>query len=269
MTKQKAIYKFYEQRNTSFIPGGQVLLRFSLFCLLAAITHTVMAQHLLSGLRGVVIDQQSEAPLPFATISLSGTDPLIGTTSNEAGEFELREVPIGRYDVQVSFLGYEPKVLNGVLISSGKVRHLEIGLTESVINLDEIVVRPKEEKAQPLNRMATVSARQLSMEEANKYAGGLDDPARLAASFAGVAGELEHNGIVIRGNAPRGLLWRLEGIEVPSPNHFGEITGFGVGGITALSSQMMANSDFLTGAFPGRVWQRAFGRFRPVYANRE
>ena len=109
--------------------------------------------------------------------------------------------------------------------------------------------------------MATINARQLSVEEANRYAGGFDDPARLAGSFAGVASEIGNNGIVIRGNSPRNLLWRMEGIEISNPTHFANVIAFGAGGITALSSQMLANSDFYTGAFPAEYGNALSGVF--------
>ncbi len=99
------------------------------------------------------------------------------------------------------------------------------------------------------------------MEEASRYAGGIDDPARLASSFAGVAGNLSSNAIVIRGNAPKGLLWCLEGVEIPNPSHFANVTSFGGGGITALSSQMLTSSDFYTGAFPAEYGNALSGVF--------
>ena len=234
-----------------------LLVALILLCL-----HFAHAQQATGTIRGQVLDQASESPLSFASVSVMDTDPFIGTTTDDNGHFVLDNIPVGRYNILVSYLGFEPVTLNSVLVSTGRTTSLNIGLKESVVNLQEVVVRPKKEKEKPLNKMAVVSARQLSVEEANKYAGGFDDPARLAASFAGVASNLTSNGIVIRGNAAKGLLWRIEGVEVPSPNHFGDVAGgFGAGGITALSSQMLANSDFLTGAFPAEYGNALSGVF--------
>ncbi|MEL6358302.1 MAG: TonB-dependent receptor, partial [Bacteroidota bacterium] len=66
--------------------------------------------------------------------------------------------------------------------------------------------------------------------------------------------------IIIRGNSPRGLLWRMEGIEIPNPNHFSE-EGASGGGISALSVNVLANSDFFTGAFPAEYGNAASGVF--------
>ena len=221
----------------------------------------LLAQSPSSSIQGVVLDRDLERPLPFATIQVLETDPLIGVVADENGKFVIDGLPVGRYSLQVHFLGYETQLFNEVLLVSGKATRLQVYLKESPHLLEPVVVRPEKEKEKALNKMALVSARQLNMEEANKYAGGFDDPARLVASFAGVASNITSNGIAIRGNAPKGLLWRIEGIQVPNPNHFAEVDGFGSGGITALSSQMLGQSDFMTGAFPAEYGNALSGVF--------
>jgi len=201
-------------------------------------------------------------PLPFATIVILTLDPVMGTMSDDKGLFRMDKVPVGRHNIQISFVGYESKVIPELLITSGKESVLDIGLKEKVELMDEVVVKAYTQKDKPLNSMSTVSARSFSVEEAQRYAGGFDDPARLASSFAGVATRyLDDNSIIVRGNAPKGLLWRLEGIEVPNPNHFANMTTFGGGGISALSSLMLANSDFFTGAFPAEYGNAMSGVF--------
>ena len=210
----------------------------------------IFAQDLTQTIKGQIIDESSQEPIPFATIVIIDTEPLMGTTSDIDGNFIIENVPIGRYDLKISFLGYEPVIKPEVVLTSAKVVILNIGLVESAYSLDEIVIKPRIIKEKPINRMATVSARMLSVEEANRYAGGFDDPARLASSFPGVASSVGNNSIVIRGNAPKFLQWKIEGVEIPNPNHFADLGTFGGGGLTALSSNLLANSDFYTGAFP-------------------
>ena len=223
---------------------------------------TTFSQDITQVVRGKVVDEESQMPLPFTTIVVLTLDPVMGTTSDDKGYFRLDRVPVGRHNIQVSFMGYESKVLPELLITSGKEFVLEIGLKEKVEMMDEVVVKAYTQKDKPLNSMSTVSARTFSVEEAQRYAGGFDDPARLASSFAGVAtGYLDDNAIIVRGNAPKGLLWRLEGIEIPNPNHFANMTTFGGGGISALSSLMLANSDFFTGAFPAEYGNAMSGVF--------
>ncbi len=210
----------------------------------------LQSQIITQTLRGKVIDSENLSPLPFTNVSLPGTDPLLGTTTDIDGNFRIEKIPVGRHEVKASFIGYETTVMREIILNSAKETVIEIKLKESITSLGEIVIKATDKKESALNTMAIVSARQLSVEEASRYAGGFNDPARVAASFAGVAGNMGNNGIVIRGNAPRALLWRMEGVEIPNPNHFADILSFGAGGLTALSSQMLANSDFFTGAFP-------------------
>jgi hypothetical protein len=209
------------------------------------------AQRPVQTLRGTVTDNASNVPVSYATVILQGTKPAIGTTTDSTGNFVLKNVPVGRYDVGVSMVGYQPSVVNEVQVSSGKETFITISLKEATTELKEVVVKRTISKEHPLNSMASVSARMLSVEEASRYAGGFDDPARLVSSFAGVASNVGNNGIVVRGNNPKSLQWKLEGVEIPNPNHFADVTGtFGGGGLTALSSQLLANSDFFSGAFP-------------------
>jgi len=221
----------------------------------------IFAQDLTQTIKGQIIDESSHEPIPFATIVIIGTNAVLGTTSDMGGNYSIENVPIGRYDLKISFLGYKPVIKPEVVVTSAKVVVLNIGLVESAYSLDEVFIKPRIIKEKPLNRMATVSARMLSVEEANRYAGGFDDPARLAASFPGVASSVGNNAIVIRGNAPKFLQWKIEGVEVSNPNHFADLGSFGGGGLTALSSNLLANSDFFTGAFPAEYNNALSGVF--------
>ena len=230
--------------------------------LVALSSFASFAQVITQDIRGRIIDAESEAPVAFATIAIPTCDPPRGTISDEDGYFRIDNVPVGRHNLQVSFVGYETRVIPEILVTSGKELVLNIGMKEKIIVMEEVVVKAFAKKDKPINSMASVSARTFSVEEAQRYAGGFDDPARLASSFAGVAtGYLDDNSIIIRGNAPKGLLWRLEGIEISNPNHFADMTTFGGGGVSALSSLMLANSDFFTGAFPAEYGNAMSGVF--------
>ena len=240
---------------------GRALLFLILFLAAPPSPLSLTAQPLTGRISGQVVDETTRAPIPGATLVLQGTDPVIGGTSNADGEFVLRDVPVGRYDLRVSSLGYEPVILKELLLTSGKELLLTIGLTETVMTGKEVVVTARILKGRPLNQAATTSGRMFSVEEANRYAGGFDDPARLASSFAGVASTIGNNGIVIRGNAPKSTAWRLEGVEIPNPNHFADLDALGGGGLTILSSHLLDNSDFLTSAFPAEYGNALSGVF--------
>lgn len=219
------------------------------------------AQVITQVIRGAVYDRESHIPLPGANIIVLNSNPVLGAVSDENGNFRLSQVPVGRHTLQISFLGYESYTVQEILVTSSKEVVLNIELKESATQLNAVEVKAYSNKEQPINAMATISARQLSVEEASRYAGGFDDPARLAAVFAGSSSTMSNNGIVIRGNAPKGLIWRMEGVEISNPSHFADVTTFGAGGITALSSQMLANSDFYTSAFPAEYGNALSGIF--------
>ena len=212
-------------------------------------------------IRGVVTDGASGQPLPYVSVTVVRANPPVGITTDVAGNFRLSSLPVGRYDLQSSCMGYETVVSKEIMVSSGKEVFLEIVMRENIQELSEVTIRPKVNKEVPLNPMALAGARMLSVEEASRYAGGLDDPARLVTAFAGVSGGVSSNGISIRGNSPMFLLWRLEGMEAVNPTHFSDITGVGGGIIAALSSHVLGNSDFFTGAFPAEYGNALSGVF--------
>ena len=229
--------------------------------LVAYIAYVVgMSAQTMQTVRGSVYENATGAPLEFATVTVADATPPIGTTTDSVGEFSMK-VPVGRHNIKVSYLGYEPVILKEMLVSSSKEMVLNIGMTESLTTLNEVVVTPHINKAEPLNNMAVTGGRMLSTEEASRYAGGMDDPARLVSAFAGVSFNVGNNGIVVRGNAPRSLQWRLEDVEIPNPNHFADVTTFGGGGFTSLSSFVLGNSDFFTGAFPAEYSNALSGVF--------
>jgi hypothetical protein len=238
------------------------MLNKKMFWMFLMFTTQVSAQELTQTIKGKILDNETQEPIPFATVVIKNTNPIIGTTTEDNGNFRLENVPIGRYDIEVSYLGYESTIISEVVVTSAKEVVLKITLTESAYALDEVIIRPKTNKEEPLNKMATVSARMLSVEEASRYAGGFDDPARLASSFPGVAtSSVGNNAIIVRGNAPKYLQWKIEGVEVPNPNHFANLSALGGGGLTALSSNLLANSDFFTGAFPAEYNNALSGVF--------
>jgi DNA-binding TFAR19-related protein (PDSD5 family) len=162
-------------------------------------------------IRGVVRDANSGEPLEYTTVQINNTAYVAITDS--LGRFQISNVPIGRYDLLVSSAGYKTLFLREQLLTSAKESYNEISLHEKVLMLNEVIVRPAVNKQQPLNSMALAGARMFSVEEANRFAGGFDDPARLVSSFAGVAGNLSSNSISIHGNSPQFLQWRLEDVD--------------------------------------------------------
>lgn len=222
---------------------------------------TIRAQNLTQTVRGIVIDKISQSPLPGAAVILLESNPMNGSTTDGEGRFKLLNVPVGKQSLKVSFLGYKNVTLSSLSVNAGKELVLTIQMEEDITVMAEIEVKANVDKNKPLNELSTVSTRAFSVEETQRFAGAFNDPARMAASFAGVvqAGD-GNNHISIRGNSPNGLLWRMEGVEIPNPNHFSGV-GTSGGGISILSSQLLGNSDFSTGAFAAEYGNALSGVF--------
>lgn len=233
-------------------------LLFIIFIFTAVIS---FSQEITQTIKGKIVDVDSEMSLPGASVIVVDSDPIIGTITNIDGIFKLDNVPVGRVSLQISFIGYETQFMSDILLSSGKELSLNISLKESFLALNEVVIKAEVKKEEALNKMATLSARTFSVEDAQRFAGGMDDPSRLVSTYAGVTpSTVDNNEIVIRGNAAKGILWRLEGVEIPAPNHLaGMFSGGGVN--TMFSSNMLSNSDFFTGAFPAEYGNATSGVF--------
>jgi hypothetical protein len=218
------------------------------------------AQSLTQTIRGTIVDQVSQMPLPGANVIIINSEPVMGGTTDVDGQFKISKVPVGTYSLKVTFIGYKELILPNVIVNSGKEVVLTVPIEEDIMQMQELVITATE-KDKPLNDMAVVSARTFSVEETRKFAAAVNDPARMVSSFAGVVSADDgNNSISIRGNSPFGLLWRMEGVDIPNPNHFAN-AGTAGGGISILSSQLLANSDFMTGAFAAEYGNALSGVF--------
>ncbi len=222
---------------------------------------SVDAQEITQVIRGVVLDRESKQPIPGANIIVVDSDPLIGAVSDEKGIFRLEKVPVGRQSIKISYIGYHDRRINDMLIKSSKEVVLDIEIQEKIYQGDEFVISAKADKREAINKMATVSARTFSVEESQKYAGSLNDVARMAQNFAGVQGTNDNrNDLIIRGNSSIGVLYRLDGVDIPNPNHFALMGSTG-GPISILNNNTLKNSDFYTGAFPAQYGNAIAGVF--------
>jgi hypothetical protein len=220
-----------------------------------------LAQSPTQVIRGTVVDKESKYPLIGAAIVLI-KDSLVkaGAYSDEQGNYRLENVPLGRQSIKVTYLGYKEVVINDVIVNSGRETILNIEMEASVNTMQEVVVNGNG-VGRSSNEMSTVSARTFSVEETNLYAGSRGDPARMASNFAGVQGaDDSRNDIVIRGNSPSGVLWRVEDVDIFNPNHF-NIAGTAGGPVSILNNKILANSDFYTGAFPAEIGNSVAGAF--------
>lgn len=211
-------------------------------------------------IRGKVLDAITSQPLPGAHVRLLG-DFGLATTSDFNGQFLLVAVPAGRQTIEASYVGYASRRISNLMVTIGKEVFVEVLLDELPVSLEEIIVRSSRPKEQTINEMAMVSARTFSVEETERFAGSLGDPARMVANYAGVMTQNDsRNDIIIRGNSPSGVMWRMEGIEIPNPNHFASLGTTG-GPVSMVNNNLLMNSDFLTAAFPAEYGNALAGVF--------
>jgi hypothetical protein len=241
-----------------------IRLMIRLFFFLALFPVCTFAQNNTQNIRGVITDKLSHTPLTGVAIQIGSLQK--GTITDTLGKYSLTNIPPDRYEIKISYLGYKSMTIPNVLVTSGKEVILDIALEETFSQLAEVVIKATK-KGGTINKLASVSARTFSMEEVNRYAGGRSDPARLVANFAGVsAPDDSRNDIVIRGNSPVGVLWRIDGMNVTNPNHFASVGTTG-GAVSALNTNLLKSSDFFTSAFPAEYGNATAGVFDLGFRN--
>ena len=219
------------------------------------------AQNYTQTIRGRLTDKETRQPIAFATVVVRINDVVMGSISDENGHYRIEKVPVGRAGIEIRMVGYETLGIGNVEVTTGRETIVNAELTESTIALEGVVVRAQSNKEVPINPFASASARTFSVEEAQRFAGASYDVSRMAMNFAGVmTTDDTQNEIVIRGNSPIGMIFRLDGIDIPNPNHFGDGSASG-GVISMLNVNTLANSDFLTGAFPAEYSNTLSGVF--------
>ncbi len=208
------------------------------------------SQDLTQTIRGTITDQDSKIPLAGVTVILANSDPIIGVSTDINGRFKLDRIPIGRAAIKLSYIGYENKTISNLVINSGKEVVLDLTMLETIEEMNEIVLSTNQKRGRPVNDMAIISSRSISLEESSRFASGFNDPSRIVSSYSGVATTQDgSNDIIVRGNSPKYVQWRLEGVPITNPNHFSDQNAGGGSGVSSLNNNLLATSDFYTGAF--------------------
>lgn len=247
-------------KTTLHLPKHPSILMLISGMIICLFTNTVTAQNLTQTIRGEVRDKETKETIIGASVVLVDSDPFNGTITNTEGIFVLNNVPVGRQSLQISFMGYKPLFLSNLVITSAKELQLMVEIEISTTELKEVVVSAYD-KNEALNKMASISARSFSIDETQRYAGSWGDPARMVSGYGGVIAVNDtRNDIVIRGNSPVGLIWKLEGIPIPNPNHFATSGATG-GAVSILNNNTLSNSDFYTAAFPAEYGNGVSGVF--------
>jgi len=237
------------------------MLKKNLFAFIFSfLTYAFFSQLPSQTVRGKIVDSETNFPLVGAKLELKlGTSDNPKVVSNFDGEFEFKKIPVGKYQLVASMSLYESKTLT-IEVNSGRETILVIPLAEMITTKEEVTVTARK-KGEIINEMAVISAQQFSVEETNRYPGSRMDPARMASNFAGVNGaDDSRNDIIVRGNSPLGVIYRVEGIDIPNPNHFA-IAGSSGGPVSILNNKILGNSDFFMSAFPAEYGNSSSGVF--------
>jgi hypothetical protein len=233
------------------------------FFLVMILPTTLLAQQSTQTVRGILTDRDSKQPLIGATVTIMNGEVLGGAVTDIDGNFKITNVPLGRKTIRVTYIGYESLTYPDIMVTAGKEVVLNLSMAESVTNMNEVTISYDRRKDPTVtnNEMATVSSRSFNPDDTKKYAGALGDPSRMAANFAGVvSGNDSRNDIVVRGNSPSAMLWQMEGVNIPNPNHFGG--SFSTGGpVSMLNANNIGKSDFFTSAFPAQYGNANGGAF--------
>lgn len=224
-------------------------------------SNAAQAQTFTQTIRGKVIDIDSKSPVFGANVILQNSETFIASATDVDGNFRLEKILVGRQAIKITCIGYEDAMLGNIIVTSGKEVILTIELREKVTTVETIEVTAETDKTKANNDLVTVSSRNFQAEETGRYAGSRGDPSKMVANYAGVSsGNDARNDIIVRGNSPLGVLWRLEGVDIPNPNHFSAQGATG-GPISMLNNNILGNSDFLTGAFPAEYGNKTAAVF--------
>ena len=214
--------------------------------------NSTFSQTLTQTVRGTVVDADSKSPIEMVGVKIMNIDTNISAITDANGKFRLTKVPVGRHAIKLSFVGYEDVFLQNIIVTTGKEIVLNIEMHEKLLIGKEVEIVAEKDKTKANNDLVTNSGRSFNHEETERYAGSRGDPSKMAAAYAGVAtGNDARNDIIVRGNSPLGVLWRLEDTDIPSPNHFSTQGATG-GPVSILNNNLLGTSDFLTGAFPSQ-----------------
>jgi hypothetical protein len=233
------------------------LAAFILFCAPAG-----TAQNYTQTLKGTVLDKAVKTPLIGATVVLLGVEPVMGAMTDADGRFRLPAVPVGKHTIRVTYLGYKEMLVPNVTLNSGKEAELTLELEEDLLVAKEVVIRARVEKQKPLNELSTVSARTFSVEETQRFrrCGERSGAYGFCLCRRGGGQRRQQRRSSFAATRPTACFGGWKGVDIPNPNHFSAV-GTSGGGISILSSQLLSNSDFLTGAFAAEYGNALSGVF--------
>ena len=171
---------------------------------------------------GTILDKNTQSFLAGITVEMNPGN--MATVSDSAGRFRFSGVPPGSYNIRFSGVGYQPKLLSNVVLTTGNITTLSVELDAAVAALENVTVTSTRNTVRAATLESPLSIQRLTTEEIKANPGGNFDISRVIQSLPGVGGGVGggsfRNDIIIRGGSPSENVFYLDGIEVPVINHF-------------------------------------------------
>ncbi|PKP51808.1 MAG: TonB-dependent receptor [Bacteroidetes bacterium HGW-Bacteroidetes-1] len=206
--------------------------------------------------QGRVLDATNNEPLPFANVVVKGT--FIGATTDFEGRFIITGLKAGFITLEATYVGYRNAQSPEIQVTNAKIEFVEIRLQNAGIALQEVEV-----KANPFARTeeSPLSLQKLGVSEIESNPGSNRDISRVIQSLPGVgSGVSFRNDIIIRGGGPSESSFYLDGVQIPTINHFAT-QGSSGGAVGILNADFISSVDYYSGAFPSNRGNALSGIF--------
>lgn len=196
-------------------------------------------------IKGKIVNQRNNEPVEFAGVQIDGTT--IGTISGEDGTFTFTDVNPGFVRLLVSFLGFQTTLSTEIQVQGNQTTYIDVPLPESSVQLEEVSVRPNYNLKRIESPISVIS---VGVQEIEKSAGANRDISKVVQLLPGVgATDPNRNDLIVRGGGPSENVFYLDGVEIPTINHFAT-QGSSGGVVGVINPDFVQEISFYTGAFP-------------------
>lgn len=181
-------------------------MRALLFCLLVLVPAMVLSQ---TSIEGTITDLESGEPIIYGTVAIYNNGVLItGTETDDNGNYVISNVDPGTYDVNTSYVGYQPKTIEGVILLAGKNTRLDIEISSGTV-LDQVVI--VEYKVPLVEQDNTTTGGIVTGEQIRNLP--MKNINSLAATASGVS-SFSGESVAIRGSRTNATDYYVDGIRV-------------------------------------------------------
>ncbi|MDD2576351.1 MAG: TonB-dependent receptor, partial [Bacteroidales bacterium] len=218
-----------------------------LFALLLVFSNNIYSQASapkLGGVSGKVLNKNTNEPIPYANVMILGST--LGSSTDDKGFFEIKDVPVGFVRIVVSVVGYKYVISDELQVFNNHSAYTIIKMEEAPKDLLEVNIVAVKEKS----KESPISLRTISLQEIEKSPGSNRDVSKAIQNLPGVAaGAVNRNDLIVRGGGPSENVFFLDDVEIPIINHFAT-QGASGGAVGILNPDFVRQVDFLSGAFP-------------------